>query len=58
MRRLVDDGRTYQEAIDAAKKAYLRAVLIKMRGEPKHRIARRCGFSRNNLFYLMEKYSL
>lgn len=58
MRRLVDDGRSYQEAVDLAKRSYLHAALLKMPGSSKAKIARRCGISPSNLNYLIKKYQL
>ena len=58
MIRLVDNGRTYQEAIDLARQAYLRAMLFKMRNQTKKEIARRCGFNPSNLTHLTKKYNL
>lgn len=58
MARLIDDGRTYRDATDMAKQAYLRAVLFKMRDQTKEKIAGRCGLNRRQLAYLIKKTQL
>lgn len=58
MARLVDDGLTYKEAIDLAKKSYVKAALIKMKGQSKYQVARKIGMFHGNLNCLLKKFDL
>ena len=56
--RLFDSGVTYDEALELSRKSYLKIAMLKMKGKPKTKIAKRIDIHPHSLNRWIKRYDL